>query len=247
MLYLGDTTLETAACYLTGLLHRAGYAFEYRPSNHRLSVDDLTAADDLLILSDYPAANVDEEIAAELAERIRSGSLSLLMIGGWESFEGCDGHWHGTPLAEVLPVRISDKDDRRNIDRPTFVQCQVSGHPVTVNLPWAERPPLIGGFNQVEAKSDARVLLTAEIHDARLTSSGYELSPAKSHPLLVVQDLGNSRVAALMTDLAPHWVGPLVDWGPERVVARANGGEQIEVGSDYARFVEQLIGWLVAR
>lgn len=246
LLYLGDTTLDTAACYLAGLLHRAGYSFEYRPSNHRLSADDLAAADDLLILSDYPAAHVSEEIAAELAERIRSGSLSLLMIGGWESFEGCDGHWHGSPLADVLPVVVSDKDDRRNIDRPTFVQCKIADHPVTANLPWAERPPLIGGFNQVEAKLGSEVLLTAEVHDARLTNAGYELSPAESHPLLVVQDLGNSRVAALMTDLAPHWVGPLVDWGPTRVVAKANGGEQIEVGSDYARFVEQLIGWLVS-
>ena len=44
MLYLGDTSLSTAACYLAGVLHRAGYTFEYRPSDHQLNSADLAAA-----------------------------------------------------------------------------------------------------------------------------------------------------------------------------------------------------------
>ena len=52
------------------------------------------------------------------------------------------------------------------------------------------------------------------------------------------------RTAALATDLAPHWVGGLVDWGDgERVVAQAPGSWPIEVGNFYAQFIANLLTW----
>jgi hypothetical protein len=62
-------------------------------------------------------------------------------------------------------------------------------------------------------------------------------------PLLVVGRWGRGRVAALATDVAPHWVGGLVDWGAGRVAAQAPGAEAVEVGDLYARFVCQLMAW----
>ena len=70
--------------------------------------------------------------------------------------------------------------------------------------------------------------------------------------MLVTGKYGQGRTAALATDLAPHWVGPLVDWGTEnhpspscggRVAAQAGGGSDVEVGSHYAQFVYQLLAW----
>ncbi len=242
MLYLGDTSLSTAACYLAGVLHRAGYPFEYRPSDHQLTAADLAAADNLLILSDYPAARISPELQQQLVERHRQG-MSLLMIGGWESFQGCAVHWRGTLLGDVLPVIISTADDRQNLDGPAFIHCD-QPHPITANLPWTGRPPLIGGYNEVQAAADAQVLLSIHRHTARWDGSHFSLTPTKHAPLLIVRDANGSRSAALTTDLAPHWVGPLVDWGPERVTAQHPDAETIEVGDLYVQLIQQLIGWL---
>jgi molybdopterin synthase catalytic subunit/uncharacterized membrane protein len=244
ILYLGDTTLETAAGYLAGVLAHAGMTFEYVPSDRALTPDDLGSPRSLYIISDYPATNVSEDLQRRIVEQVRAGS-GLLMIGGWESFQGCGGGWRGSPIAETLPVEIAECDDRQNCDGPVFVASSrfVTSHPILSGLPFNERPPLIGGYNRVTAKPDAQVLLTADRFEAERQGTEYRLTPSTSDPLLVVGEYGQGRVAALMTDLAPHWVGPLVDWGRERITAQAPGAEEIEVGDLYARFVRQLIEW----
>ena len=68
----------------------------------------------------------------------------------------------------------------------------------------------------------------------------------------MVGSYGEGNTAALATDLAPHWVGPLVDWGTEnhpvpsgdgRVATQAKGAEGVEVGCLYAQLVYQLLAW----
>jgi uncharacterized membrane protein len=78
---------------------------------------------------------------------------------------------------------------------------------------------------------------------ARRDGDGWSVVVEATHPLLVVRDSGSGRVAALATDVAPHWVGGLVDWGEGRVTAQASGAEAIEVGDLYAKFFQQLISW----
>ena len=46
----------------------------------------------------------------------------------------------------------------------------------------------------------------------------------------MVGEFGRGRTAALATDVAPHWVGPLVDWGVPRVAAQAPQANAVEVG-----------------
>jgi uncharacterized membrane protein len=168
----------------------------------------------------------------------------LLMVGGWESFAGPGGQWAGTTLAEILPVKLSSKDDRINCDQPALVRC-VADHEICGNLPWDRRPPTIGGFNRLIAKSDATVVLEVERYIARANDAGeMTFKPHDRHPLLVVGQHGKGRTAALATDLAPHWVGGLVDWsGKQRVVAEAPQSWPIEVGDYYAQFVRNLIQW----
>lgn len=242
MLYLGDTSLTTAACYLAGVMHHAGFSFTYRPSSHVLRADDLQAAGKLLILSDYPASRVSPALMQQIVEQHQYG-MNLLMIGGWESFQGLDGKWQGTPVGDLLPVIMQPTDDRMNVDGPAFVRCH-GNHAITRDLPWDSRPPLIGGFNRVTAKQDAHTLLSVDLNTACRTPTGMELQLQSTHPLLVVREQGPGRIACLMTDLAPHWVGPLVDWGPGRVASQAPEAEAIEVGDCYARFIGQLINWL---
>ena len=44
---------------------------------------------------------------------------------------------------------------------------------------------------------------------------------------------GYGRTAALATDVAPHWVGGLVDWGDQRITQKVTE-DSIEVGNWYA-------------
>lgn len=241
ILYLGDTSLQTAASYLAGCIAECGWKFDYVPSEQPISSAYLCEPHQLYILSDYPAANFSTELQIKVIGHLNNGS-NLLMIGGWESFHGLGGDWNDTPLGDLLPVEISSVDDRQNCDSPVFVRCH-NDHPITDDLPWADRPPIIGGFNRVVARPEANVLLTAERYLANQDDETFSLRHAASDPLLVVSETGSSRIAALMTDLAPHWVGPLVDWGDSRVNAQAPDTEGVEVGNLYFQFIQQLIKW----
>ena len=242
ILYLGDTTLTTAAAYLAGVLHGCGWTYDYVPS-------DVTADEALFqkpyrayVLSDYMAARLPRFLQLKLVEHVAQGA-GLLMIGGWESYHGLGGDWNGTPVAEILPVEIANHDDRMNCDHPAFVQVVNDTHAITRDLPWNERPPLIGGYNRFVAHERATQLLHVARFCAARTGEEYTLTPRAHDPLLVVSHHGQGRVAALATDVAPHWIGPWVDWGPERVKSQGPGAGEVEVGNLYAQFFRQLVGW----
>ena len=247
ILYCGDTHLRNAAAYLAGVLTAGGLDFDYRPSDRALTGADLDSPRALVILSDYPAARLSMDLQRRLVELVAAG-CGLLMIGGWESFHGLGGDWDGTAVAEILPVETATTDDRLNSDQPLVVR-RVSEHELTGGLPWEERPPSVGGMNRVRVRTSGQVLLEAD----RLTlrqdpARGGDRSRwiglvEETLPLLVVGQSGAGRTAALMTDAAPHWIGGMVDWGPERVAAQAPDADPIEVGDLYARFLQQLVSW----
>jgi len=243
VLYLGDTSLQTAAGYLAGLLAHWDVPFHYVPSDADLTDAALIESSQAIIVSDYPAARIGARTQELLINRVHEGA-GLCMIGGWESFHGLGGDWDGTPLAEILPVEIAHEDDRLNCDQVVLVR-QTAEHPVIGGLPWHEHPPTIGGLNRTTAKPGAEILLEAHRFDVSWKDGQPALAPEAVHPLLVVGKHGQGRTAALMTDVAPHWVGPLVDWGPERVTAQAPGAEAVEVGNLYAQFFKQLVHWLL--
>ncbi len=242
ILYLGDTHLRDAAAYLAGLMHGWGWSLDYVPSHEPASVEVFDVPRALVIVSDYPAARMDAAAQRKLIEQV-AGGAGLIMIGGWESFHGLGGDWDGTPVGHILPVEIASEDDRMNCDQPVLVR-RVAEHLAVTGLPWDSRPPVIGGFNCFTAKPTASVLLEAQRFTAQWIGHEFQFVPLDQHPLLVVGELGRGRTAALATDVAPHWVGPLVDWGVPRVAAQAPQANGVEVGGDYAKFLRQLLSWV---
>jgi uncharacterized membrane protein len=244
ILYCGDTELNSAASYLAGLMTHFGWGFDYVRSDQKVSRETLDRAHSLLILSDYPAAQFDTDLQGIAAGQVAAG-MGLLMIGGWESFHGFGGNWDGTPLGQLLPVEIQGQDDRVNFDQPALL------HPTDwkrgpFGLPWGDRPPSIGGLNRLSAKSGSSVELCVTPFRPRYFSDSGEIHWHESgdrFPALVTSDHGQGRVAAFASDVAPHWVGGFVDWGPGRVSAQAAGAPAIEVGSLYATFWKQLLSW----
>jgi uncharacterized membrane protein len=237
--YLGDDHLGGAAAYLAGILTHYGLAFDHVPSASPPPVDFAERAYAAYVVSDYPSAQFLPGQMERIAERVSEGA-GLVMLGGWESYFGRLGEYHRSPLAEVLPVAMSDADDRRNSAQPCLIR-QGAEHEILAGLPW-DAPPGIGGYNAFTPKPGAEVLLTAVRFAVHQHEGRFEFTAGEEVPLLVVGQHGHGRTAALATDVAPHWVGGWVDWGDRRVHQEIAGGF-IEVGNHYAEFFHNLVRW----
>lgn len=241
-LYCGDTDLSTAASYLAGLMTYGGWTFDYVPSHQPLS-EDQVGQRRLYIFSDYPAGMVSESVQQAVLEQVRRGA-GFLMIGGWESFHGSGGNWDGTALSAALPVHIQPDDDRRNFDQGALL-LPAGGVDLFSSLPWYSHPPSVGGLNLVRPRADAIVIL--EAHPLRACCSPdrrWQLETEPPVPALVCGTYEQGRTAAFLPDVAPHWVGGLVDWGTGRVSAQAPAAAAIEVGDLYARLFLELLTYL---
>jgi uncharacterized membrane protein len=212
----GFDTFETAeytegGAPFIGAVEGFGARVGYIPA-HRVDADfptdiDGLAGTDVVVLSDVGAntfllgratfgrSEIVPNRLEVLATWVRAGG-ALLMIGGYMSFSGIDGRarYGRSPLADVLPVRIADHDDRAEVPQgfvPTVVDA---GHPALARVPhpW----PRVLGYNRVTARDDASVLVARE-----------------ADPILVVGAHGQGRAAAFTPDLAPHWAPPeFLEW-----------------------------------
>ena len=237
ILYLGDDTIYGAAAYLCGVMKCHGIPFERVDSG--VSPTSIFGYD-AYILSDYPASGFQPGQMEAIRDAVAEGS-GLAMFGGWESFHGRFGEYHRSPLVDVLPVKMFNEDDRCNFSQPLMIQhCR--NHPILDGLPW-NTPPFIGGFNRFEPKPNAEVLLETVRFDVQLGET-LTLTTPERFPLLVVGKHGKGNVAALATDVAPHWIGGWVDWGKERITQSTVDDGFIEVGADYAKFFARLVQWL---
>ena len=237
--YLGDDDFSGAAIYLAGIMRHFGLAYDHVPSSASPPETFDSVQYGLYVISDYPAERFAAGQLERLADCVRQGA-GLVMLGGWESFHGRVGEYHRTKLAEVLPVVMADRDDRRNFAQPCLVQ-QVAEHPILAGLPW-ETPPGIGGLNRFTPKPGTERLLDAVAFRATQSDGEFRFAAGERLPLLVVGRCGEGRAAALATDVAPHWVGGLVDWGDRRVVQDVEGGF-VDIGNWYAEFFRNLLVW----
>jgi uncharacterized membrane protein len=164
-----------------------------------------------------------------IREFVREGG-GFAMIGGPNLVN--EGRYGMTPIGEILPVRFAEKEDYRR-DSQVGVRLSRAGvvHPITrLSLDtvgdtarddsqrlrfWEEMPPL-DGFNLLEAKSSATVLL--------------ESADGIPWPILTVSNYRNGRVLILATDYSWKW-----DMG---MVAKGKGNLA------YLRLMDRMVRWL---
>jgi len=158
-------------------------------------VSDVGANTFLLTKETFGQSRVVPNRLESLRDWVAQGG-ALLMVGGYLSFSGIDGkaRYGTSPLADVLPVRLRDGDDR--IEMPQgFAPTVVEGsHPALagINGEW----PALLGYNRLAARPSATVLVQ---HNG--------------DPILVVGDYERGRCAAFASDLSPHWAPPeFVGW-----------------------------------
>jgi uncharacterized membrane protein len=164
-----------------------------------------------------------------IREFVRGGG-GFATIGGPNLVN--EGRFIVTPIGEILPVRFAEKENYRR-DSQIGVRLSRAGfvHPITrlssdimgdtvgddanrLNF-WQEMPPL-DGFNLLEAKSSATILL--------------ESADGIPWPLLTVSNYGNGRVLALATDYSWKWyVG---------MIAKGKGNHA------YLRLMDRMVRWL---
>ncbi len=244
ILYIGDTALNQAACYLCGVMTYYGIEFDYIPNERVCRVEDIKKGYKAFVVSDYPAANFETGALDQMKEQIAAGA-GLFMPGGWESYTGLGAGYNKSPLAQVLPVIMTDTDDRVNSHGPCLI-IKKNDHPIIKGLDLENDVPGIGGFNRFEVKPGAELILSSQRYCASVRGDEATFKKLESCPLLAAGTFGLGRVVSLATDLAPHWVGGLVDWGKSRVKTCAAGSVEIEVGSDYAVLLANIIKWVVS-
>ena len=233
ILYAGDSPVGGPANYLLGILQFLKADFIHLAPSEILRPRLLKSRYDAIILSDFSRRHVPTASQKRIAEQAANG-MGLLMIGGWGSFSGPLGGWHGALIEKILPVSCLNRDDRVNFPGGALI-IEKKKHPMFRSIRWND-PPVICGLNQFRPRKNGLVLLAAR-----------RMKDRTEFPLLVVDRNPKKRIAALATDLAPHWSGGLVDWGTRRVKIRVNKRIQIEVGGLYVRFVSSLIKWLAGK
>jgi uncharacterized membrane protein len=240
ILYCGDHDLDDAARYLAACIKKAKFSYHYLRSNQPPGDDFLENSYLLYILSDYPSANFTSKQMKHLIKQIYEGA-SLLMIGGWGSFKGVDGDYGTTPLSEILPVTCLRSDDR--------VQGH-AGYRIVKNTNQEyfkgldfDSAPGVAGFNLVTAKKSGKEILSIEV--IKFDTANHCYSVVRREPFLVLGSYGMGRVAALTTDLAPHWAGGFVDWGKKRLNLKGPGDVSVDIGEQYFQFVEELLALVI--
>lgn len=124
------------------------------------------------------------------------GGGGFIMCGGWMSFQGfrAMAGYHGSPIEEVLPVCISESDDRVEMTDGVQPEILFPEHPILQGIP-REEWPLFLGYNRLKAKGGATVL-----------------AQCNGDPFIVVWEYGKGRTMAFASDLAPHWGSAFVNW-----------------------------------
>lgn len=122
-----------------------------------------------------------------LAAWVRDGG-GLMMAGGYLSFQGFQAraNFARSPLADVLPVVISDHDDR--VEAPEGVVPDVVDPHHPLATAWRPQPPALLGYNRVADKPEARVV--ARVGD---------------DVLLATMEVGRGRSLVWTSDIGPHW------------------------------------------
>jgi uncharacterized membrane protein len=156
---------------------------------------------DIILLDELPNGyrSFPRGMGARLRAFVRQGG-GLIMAGGPWSFSGKAGYagggqggYGGTPVEEVLPVRIAGDDDF--VANATTIGRINAGHPVATGLNWSSFPAIVG-HNRVSAEPGANVLARTATGD----------------PLIIIWTHAKGKAAAITSPLAGEFGSEFSKW-----------------------------------
>lgn len=158
-----------------------------------------------------------------IAEYIEKGG-SFLMIGGAESFE--DGFYAGTPLADLLPVRLGGAPPWEMGEYRPRLTSEGRRHPITLIGEPGEPPETV--YQRLPALDGVNTTLgLMPGAQALLTHPSLPGNP----PVVAIREVGEGRSMAVTTDSLWFW----------RFVAVGDGG----AGREFDRFWNNALRWLI--
>ena len=239
ILYAGDSLVGGAANYLMAIIKANKIVMTHVPPGVKLKKSILKTKFDGIILSDFAKNDLPSDSEKIILRQVSDGT-GLMMIGGWGSFSGPFGGWKGSKIEGILPVSCLGRDDRMAFPGGA-IMFRKKEHPMFGKVSFTV-PPVICGMNKVRIKRSGKVILTAR---KIACTNGKLLLDFIELPLFVVDADPKNRIAALTTDLAPHWCGGLLDWGGRAVKLPVTPRIHVEVGKTYIIFVSSILKWLV--
>lgn len=153
-----------------------------------------------------------------LSKWVTSGG-SLLMVGGYLSFQGFQGiaNFSNTSLNTILPVLIHQFDDR--VEVPQGMALKIEQDHVIIRdflkgyKQSGQEIPRLLGYNRTLLKPGSDLLLSIN-----------------NDPLLAVCEIGDGRTAVWTSDIGPHWCPPeFISW------------------SGYQELLSNLVSWLIRK
>ncbi len=158
-----------------------------------------------------------------IAEYIEKGG-SFLMIGGAESFE--DGFYAGTPLADLLPVRLGGAPPWEMGEYRPRLTPEGRRHPITLIGEPGEPPEAVyQRLPALEGVNSALGLMPGA--QALLSHPSLPGNP----PIVAIREVGEGRSMAVTTDSLWFW----------RFLAVGDGG----AGREFDRFWNNALRWLI--
>jgi uncharacterized membrane protein len=238
VLFLGEGSLHGPARYLAGILRWAKIPFDHVGDQEPIPAALQKKRYGAFILSDYRHASFSARSEKWLVKEVLHGS-GLMMIGGWASFTGKVGHYSGSRIEQLLPVRCLPGEDRVHCPSGSLLAGPHGTGREFKHLDF-RNAPVVCGYHRVQLAPGSKLLLA--LRDIRFERCRPILG--KPHPLLVAGHAGWGSTLAFLTDCAPHWAGGLVDWGRRRITVTVRPGIQVEVGESYLKFFAGLIHWI---
>jgi len=183
---------------------------------------------DVFIFGDLDSSYIRPEQQKLFVERVREGA-GVVMLGGYHSLG--PGGYAGTPLGEILPVLLGDRDVGQVTD-PFLPTLTPDGthHPIFANIAdffptqggepkVAGLPPLHGGTRVGPARPGATVLATCPVE-------------ANAMPVLAIQPVDKGRTAVFCGDTTRSW---------------QQGPRALDEESPFLQFWGQMVRWLAGR
>ncbi|MDA1138168.1 MAG: glutamine amidotransferase [Planctomycetota bacterium] len=174
-----------------------------------------------IIIGDLPASVFNEETLEFMKRLVERRGIGLAMIGGYKNL-GAGGYGQ-TPLADILPIELADnqgQEDRVTRVIPTdaglnHFLMSLESDPAKNSATWNSMPRLAGYSVAGQPKPAASVLAVSE----------------SQYPLIVVQDSGKGRTAAILADTTYRW----------------RMGHPSEMEVRHKKFWRQVVLWLASR
>ena len=202
---------EEGVEWLRKALEQGGYEVDFMP-NHEApekfpwTLDEINKYD-AVILSDIGSNTLLLSNATFAKSQRRPNRCQLIkeyveqgggfcMVGGYMSFTGIDAkaRYGETEIADILPVKMIDKDDRVEAPQGLYPEIVDKNHEVLKGI--SQQWPFFLGYNKTVECSDGKVI--AKINN---------------DPFIAVREYGKGKTAVFTSDCAPHW-GPteFVNW-----------------------------------